>query len=85
MEPDQKVVDKEKERLILFDFDENDCDVIIKTTDEKEIHIPSNFMNRVSDNSLDDKTIHVDASSEKIIQALSFYYPKCWKQPYCKS
>ena len=67
-----------EEKLVPFDFDENDCDVVIKTED-KEIHLPSSFL--VSNDGgqiFDTEGDTEDFFSEDVIKALSFYYPKYW-------
>ena len=39
--------EERKEKLVPFDFNEEDCDMIIETKD-KEVHIPVNFFKMVS-------------------------------------
>ena len=82
MEPDQQVDEKEQEKLILFDFDENECDIVIMTKD-KEVHLPSSFLHIASS---DSKTLPfvngkmvIDVMSDNLVHALSFYDPKNWK------
>ena len=81
--------EQRKEKLVPFDFEENDCDVVIRTKD-KEIHVPSSFL--VSNESNSNSTVKhcdrkmVDYSSVKVMKAFSFYYPKYWTDSIkCKS
>ena len=73
--------EERKEKFVPFNFDENKCDVIIITVD-REIHLPSSFLEMVSndeDIQMTDGKIEIDVHSETLIKALSFYRPKEWK------
>ena len=70
--------EERKEKLVPFDFDENDCDVIIMTKD-KEVHLPSSFLEMASNGEtlpIVDGRISIDVSAESLEESLSFYYPK---------
>uniref|UniRef100_A0A7M5WQZ1 Uncharacterized protein n=1 Tax=Clytia hemisphaerica TaxID=252671 RepID=A0A7M5WQZ1_9CNID len=67
--------EKRKEKLIPFDFDENDCDVIIEAKD-KEVHLPSSFLEMVSGGRTLPMISKTDVTSERLIKVLSFYCPK---------
>ena len=76
-----KVENKEinEEKIILFDFDEKDCDVIISTSDDKKIHLPSNFLKMASGEKHGDVAeLDLKVNSKDVILALSFYCPKYW-------
>ena len=71
--------DQRKEKLVIFDFQDKACDMVILTKD-KELHLPSSFLGSNESNSTIksfDKTM-MDYSSVKVIKAFSFYYPKYW-------
>eukprot|EP00111_Clytia_hemisphaerica_P022844 TCONS_00067233-protein len=75
---DWRCESKVKEKSIPFEFDENYCDVIIITKD-REIHLPSSFL--VSNNGGQIFSTGAETeefSSEDVLRALSFYYPKYW-------
>ena len=72
--------DERKEKLVPFDFSEEDCDVIIVTKD-KEIHLPSDFLMMASKDvilPLTDGKMTLDASSDTLVKLLSFYHPRSW-------
>ena len=73
--------EERKEKLIPFDFEENDCDIIILTKDS-EIHLPSSFVKRVSNCETlpitDGKINFNDIPAKIVVQALSYYVPKHW-------
>ena len=64
-----------KEKLVPFDFDAHDCDVII-TTRDKEVHLPSSFLEMVSNGQFMSKMLEIEVASEMLIKVLSFYCPK---------
>ena len=71
--------EERKEKLVPFDFDENNCDVIIMTKD-KEVHFPSSFLKMASnkdDLPIVEGKISIDVSAENLVESLSFFYPKC--------
>ena len=73
--------DERKEKLVPFDFSEEDCDVIIVAND-KEIHLPSNFLKMATkDISLPftDGKMAIEVSSDILVEALSFYHPRSWE------
>ena len=79
--PEKEEKDQEgKEKLVPFDFEENVCDVIIIAKDKK-VHIPSSFLGLVSNGGLTlvENEFTIDASSDSLIQAFSFYDPKYWE------
>ncbi|XP_066912317.1 uncharacterized protein [Clytia hemisphaerica] len=73
--------EEQNEKLVPFDFHENECDVIIKTKD-KEVHLPSSFLEMVSSpmdfNNNEKNVFDVDVCAESVTKALSFYHPKDW-------
>ena len=71
--------DERKGKLILFDFEENECDLIIMAND-REVHLPSCFLKMASDDDLQivDGRINIDVSAESVMTGLSFYVPKIW-------
>ena len=71
--------EERKEKLVPFDFDENDCDVIIRTKD-KEINLPSSFLQIASNQKafIHDGVIRINIASAKVLIALSFFHPKDW-------
>ena len=73
--------DERKEKLVPFDFDEEDCDIIIEAIDKK-VHVPSTFLEMATNGNdlpFSDERIAINVSSESLIEALSFYVPKSWK------
>ena len=74
--------EEQKEKLIPFDFDENDCDISIVTKD-KEINLPSIFLEMVSNGEMlpiIEGTINIDEiPADIVVQALSYYVPKYWE------
>ena len=68
------------EKLVPFDFEENECDAVIIAKD-KTIHIPSSFLGLVSNGGLTlaENELTINVSSDSLIQALSFYDPKYWE------
>ena len=72
--------DEKKEKMVPFDFDERDCDVIIVAKDKK-VHIPVDFFKMVSKDAtmlLTNGKITIDASSDILVEVLSFYHPRSW-------
>uniref|UniRef100_A0A7M5UV49 Uncharacterized protein n=1 Tax=Clytia hemisphaerica TaxID=252671 RepID=A0A7M5UV49_9CNID len=73
--------EERNEKLVPFDFHENECDVIIKTKD-KEVQLPSSFLEMVSSpmyfNNNVKYVFDVDVCAESVTKALSFYHPKDW-------
>ena len=70
--------EERKEKLVPFDFDESNCDVIIVTKD-KEVHLPSSFLRMASNDNvfpLVDGKIPIDVSAESLVISLSIYCPK---------
>ena len=79
--------EERKERLVLFDIDKNNCDVIIMTKD-KEMHLPSSFLEMASnDNDLPviNGRIEIDVLADSVVKALSYYAPKFWDDQGSKS
>ena len=80
--------ERRKEKLIPFDFEEDECDVII-TTKDKEVHLPSSFLEMASKGEtlpIVDGAISIDVYARNLVEALSFYCPKCDKDeaPFSK-
>ena len=72
------VIEERKEKLIPFNFDENDCDVIIKTKD-KDIYLPSSFLKMASNEDelpIVDEKISIHVLADSVVNGLSFYVPK---------
>ena len=67
-----------KEKLVPFGFDEKNCNVIIEAKD-KEVHLPSNLLRMATNEKTLTSKMAIDVSSESLVEALSFYIPKNWK------
>eukprot|EP00111_Clytia_hemisphaerica_P000482 TCONS_00001385-protein len=75
-------IDERKEKLVPFDFDDNDYDVIIITR-ENEVYLPSGFVKMLSngkDIQLRDGRMNIDASTECLVRCLSFYDLRFWDE-----
>ena len=84
---EKNIPNEERKEKLVPNFDESKCDVIIITVD-KEIHLPSSFLEMMSndeDIQMTDGKIKIDVYSETLIKALSFYRPKnCKDTMTCK-
>ena len=70
-----------REKMVPFDFEEKDCDLIIMTKDA-EVHLPSSFWQRASNrkvfNGNVNGVININVGSDKVLFALSYFHPKDW-------
>ena len=81
-ENDETLVPNEerKEILVPFDFEENDCDIVIMTKD-KEVLLPSSFLEMASNDEnlpVINGRIEIDVLADSVVKALSYYVPKFW-------
>ena len=87
--PASKIVkdDERKEKLVPFDLNENECDILI-TTKENEVLLPSGFLKMLSngeDIQMTDGKMKIDVSSACLVHCLSFYNLRNWdKTKACK-
>ena len=82
---EKNIPNEERKEKLVPNFDESKCDVIIITVD-KEIHLPSSFLEMMSndeDIQMTDGKIKIDVCSETLIKALSFYRPKNFQKLTC--
>ena len=82
--PVRKIVksDERKEKMVPFNLNENDCDVII-TTKENEVHLPSGFLKMLSNGEniqMADGKMKINVSTECLVHCLSFYNLKNWDE-----